>query len=399
MCNSSKWFLVLLTISLVVASRVSGELSTEEKSFLEAVRTLRIETLQKVEHGGGTAEIAVTEFSRFEDDNEVSRVIPKHKVEFLFLGTESLRKDYAPGRKDLISRSLLLNENRSVEYHAKGAKKPASVRIDKYDDSLIWFDTEVRNCCYEGFAQLPFPAEESVFWEKLETVFETKVTRNGTVVRLTFGLVPQTGIQFDEHVYDFDLSMGGMLVRWSDKRIEKYSEVSHEVSTETTMSWRDVGGGVFLPVERHAKFVGKRNGEETQRSETQMHFSDFSVKPVSSEDLSVDQMGIPYGTPVVDTILGIQYLYAVGGEYGDDPDKILDIGYLDEAQDVGDAEDMPVRTDDTLGNVSESASQESPSSFRGLVVACAGVVGFLVLLLVAVRVAAHRRERTRDAQV
>jgi len=284
--------------------------------ILDAVRTVRGTVVSAVSAGRATAT-----YERREDllQFDLVEAIPKHRVVIAFAGESSLVVHYAADDKT-VDRVELWNSDSLTDYVAGENRTGGSVGIVR--TAKTSFGPDLTGWHYKDIAKIPKSDDDGEFFADLKRYPNLKVLRDGQSVKVVavYPIAPEYKhlVMANALEYEFDMRYGGMLNRF--RHVHKGVSTTHtgekrirEVDQVVTLSWRKANNGAILPVQRIATTITKSDaGAITHRVTSKIEFADFALEPVSEDELTMDRMGIPKDTVVVDSLSGLRWKYFPG---------------------------------------------------------------------------------------
>ena len=305
----------ILTVLMSSVTRAADTRAMDDK-ILDAVRTLRGTVVSAVPAGRATAT-----YERREDllKFDLVEVIPKHRAVIAFAGETSLVVHYAADDKT-VNRVELWNSDSLTDYVAAEKGSTGSVRIVRTIKRS--FRPDLTGWHYKDIAKIPNNDDDGEFFADLKRYPNLKVLRDGQSVKVVavYPIAPEYKhlVMANALEYEFDMRYGGMLNRF--RHVHKGVSTTHtgekrirEVDQVVTLSWRKANNGAILPVQRIATTITKSDaGAITHRVTSKIEFADFALEPVSEDELTMDRMGIPKDTVVVDSLSGLRWKYFPG---------------------------------------------------------------------------------------
>lgn len=230
-----------------------------------------------------------------------SRRIAKHRVEFTFIGRDTIRKEFHPTRDTLVAESYLVQDGSETCYWSGDTgPAPRSVIIRPvvkfaYSGEIEW--------SYSELASIPSLQETNLDGATLPSR-GAEVEIKGSIVILKRARSPEearkVGVLSESWSREFDRAHGGMLTRYIHHvRTRDASKRETEIREEYTTRWT-LQDGIPVPAERTTEVRYAVNGQPTQSRRFRALFTEFTLGSVDAGELSIENLGIPSGTPVND---------------------------------------------------------------------------------------------------
>lgn len=331
--NLSAVFLPICVV-FITYNIVHGQTNLENREILEQVQHLRNITLGLISSARGQGQYEVSaELGAASELAGDTMIQGPHEFDFAFLSGDSIRWIRGVDSDVLLGSTLVLGD-RYTKYYVGQDAAPTAVRIGRDitegKTNLMSFDHWRMN---EPFG-FPGHLSEEEQWQRLvELLPDCVIEREGAIVRLRYerdsdnsGLSERESATGTTHVastkeIEFDMSQGGMIQQYTlyDSRTRNEETTSRYV--EWQVDWSSNSEGLPIPLRCYSSVVTRRNEELLSDCSLEVGFSQFSYEPVDRSELSVDNLQIPVGTPVVDDILGIEYRYSMdtGATSGGNP--------------------------------------------------------------------------------
>lgn len=302
-------------LALGVLSRLHAAPPDLPPTLLDAVRDARSACLTATPVSGrGVAEVEAKIAQR--DYNELT---PIHRVKFAFDGEDALWKEYDPNDPTKITVACLLAKGRLIRYIVGDGHIPRAVSIQSMDNGVTLLDLVPRAWTFRELSRLPgaFRNEQEFFTKWAPSHYtEAKKDHSSVIATIDFGY--QNGVPAKDnpgHInlqrteLTFDMAAGGLVGRYDfiTDAGEK-AEDRRDVYVMTT-TWDRVGGNI-VPRVREVSARFEMGFRDAGYSSSRVTFKEFTFGPLKPDELSVGQLEIPPGTPVVDRVRHEQYRYS-----------------------------------------------------------------------------------------
>jgi hypothetical protein len=311
------WRLICLLIAAAAALVAQVRADPPSASALvDSVRAMRAATMTtQPRTGHGTARIELLQSAP-----ATQPVHSVHEVEFSFADEASLAVERKAGAADEVVKRTLVKDGRLLCYVPASSEVQKSTVVLRLQPIQIGIAPDVQQWSIREFMRLPVPIhDEQEFFARVGASPYVHVEQKDFIVRLIITepieKADPTGRSLDERVIEFDLLKGGMINLYSHVLRRSRGSETQEISEVLKMGWKRTGSFI-VPFERIVDVVMTVNGTEVQRAHGAVQFTAFDLQQASRPGLTVAQLEIPPGTPVVDEVRGMVYRY-IGPEQFD----------------------------------------------------------------------------------
>lgn len=297
----------IATAALVAMICYDATASTNNE-LLRAVRDVRAATVAIAKAGDGELLIERRETMRGKVNDS-----PRHRAELRFSGEDSLLLEYDPAGKQLRA-SWLWTGQAAALYFGPGSAAPTQVFLRKRE--LVGSPLDFQGVSFAHWARIPGPTSESEFFESGTRSDGLKVERTGDLVRVTYAAVippEMREVVSCEYSFDFDMLRGGMIVHYRSLW-QGHHGGSKELDTlaeECSWAWSRVDGQI-VPSKVERDISATELGAIVHKAHLVAEFSRFRSKAAEGAKLTMDDMGIPPGTEVFDSIANVSWKYFQG---------------------------------------------------------------------------------------
>ena len=306
--------------------------SSMKNTLLNAVRTLRAVTRSQVKSGYGVAE-ETTNNIRYGGGNAPLQYAPLY-VKFWFSGNECLWKAYSLGKPQKLRSTTLIRNGLVIRYfpghghvrrHSFGQFSPNvnidSAKVDRMSSltvgRLIFWTyrhiTAISPIGEDRHDWKYFPQAHSMyvpFPHAPKPVITVK--KSGSLITVEFSWPTDPSTFRNTRTTVFDISAGGMVVRWkawSDgldgPQLHHRSRGFDAIRT----TWRRAGN-CYLPETQTRETHWWLDGKNNRFARTRIRFLKFVVAPVKNSVFRVTNMNILEGATVFDNVHRSQYFYS-----------------------------------------------------------------------------------------
>lgn len=317
---------VLLSIQSCRADLPTG------KKLLTAVRHLRDATRSGVRSGHGTA----VEIQTGRGYGGQRQRPLRQRVDFWFSGHKCLWKAYGTGTPRKLHGAMLVEDGIAIRYfrgagpprkHFLGRSSP-NVSVDRVKvyksrtfstgRPLVWTYRRLTAVSPLDHHDRHFFSQASKWRGRFpgEPKPTTTVTGNGHLITVLsdWPASPKDGLFGITREAVFDLAAGGMVTRWKFWTDQTQGAWHGRLAKTEKTTWHRVQNH-YLPSDRVITSESWKKGKDgkwrgTGSWRTKIRFLSFSVGPVRATEFSVAELGIPSGTPVVDSVHRSQYYYS-----------------------------------------------------------------------------------------
>ena len=328
----NRYLRVLTVFATALLAVRATALDAEGKMLLQAVRQARAAAFDSVPAGRGVAEFDIR--NEYSDGRAEER--PLTKVSFAFAGHDSWVRESLPEQPNKIAFAMLGHGPRIVRFNTGNAELSGPQGVVIFQRTSAPLDEPYR-WSFQEAAQLPVPLEEGEFFASTMDFPGASIKRTGTIVVLSISENSSaSNVASQGRVYEFDMSLGGMLVAYAYHKeakevtsVKGAAEVVEMVERNTShkLKWK-VSGGCQLPAER--LIISSMRGRTlTQTRTTRIKYLEFRIEDVTTDDLSIKALNIAQGTQVFDQIHNVAYKFydELGkymlGESGGQPPKAV----------------------------------------------------------------------------
>jgi hypothetical protein len=263
----------------------------------------------------------------------------QHPITFCYLGEKSLCRQFIAGSPSINFESALASADRCYLYEAAVGQSKAIVNLIPWADPVG--EADLRRWSFREIARIPFPGDDGVVLPALSKLPETQTALEGSTLQIH--LEPTIPKQFRDQVlaqkFDmaFDMANGGMLTEFKSYT-KNFNLQSGGASGkgETAENWFELKtswatkGGFVVPVERSCDSKWVDDGVARSDVRTNIKFTKFVVGGVNKDDVSIDRMGIPVGTMIIDNISQTRWRYFKGSAgveaFADGPTSAPSVG-------------------------------------------------------------------------
>ena len=303
-------FIAFLSLTSEIAAGAEGA------DLLATVRDARAETFRRMVSGHGVATVESTE-ERAEWEKPRNS---KSEVSFRFSGRHSLAKTVDSLHAGAPVGASLIRDKLHVVYLVRSPANPAvgSVSIEPLRHVPI-YSPDIEDWSFPFLAEVPVGGafEDQELFTRWMKVPIQEITREGDMVRLTIITQPkpEIGLVSHQRVYTFDLSLGGMLVRYSNERVDhdtnaKTKAVEANKVVETwKVTWKREGDAI-VPVNRRVEATYSTDDVFRRRRVSTVDFIRFQPAKVEEAELVMDRMGIAVDTRVWEPVEKQTWLYS-----------------------------------------------------------------------------------------
>ncbi len=302
-----------LTIPVQAKDRSSATAATENNLLIESLETLRSSNLKYFPSGTGKAAFLTS------GDGGDQTVLKR--VDFEFDGDKSVAR-YSDSVEPSGNRTVVNEPNRLIDYYPGGDRIPASVTIEEPpgNTDVTEFGSWTLQSLWRPHG---FIVGEQEFFESLKDSPHAQIEQADGKIRILITAPPDPSgeILSQQVLYEFDVTNSGALSKYAMKSSRQVEGVPHKYEEEVSWEWMRHESGAVIPTKR--KFTVQRvlGGKPQYALSGEVTFSDWVQQPVPAEAFELDGLGIAFGTPIVDHILGIEWNY--GNEAGE---KTLNAG-------------------------------------------------------------------------
>jgi len=300
-----------------------------QKELADIVRQARADVFSQLSSGRGSATVYCEHMTAETGQNGITSA-PK-RTEFVYRGADYLAKSFPLEDEGRLMEARLSKNGRCAHYYAGYGAPPRSLHIAKERGNNRILGYRLEKWSFQEIGRIPtFPFAEQMFWAGIVEEPHVHIEKEGTVVRLTWRqrlpaaviqkLAEQgRAVELDQLSVEFNMKYGGMITQWSHRKRTRRNGRLRDATQRGKISWHESNGKI-IPVKRVVEVVrlsGEGQDQRRSKSACTIEFSRFLPGDVSPEELSLEAIGIPTGTPVVDTILGTDYRYGAAGRFGD----------------------------------------------------------------------------------
>lgn len=294
----------------VLCLGASSALGSSDNTLLGVLEQMRSIALAAAQSGGGRARIA--HHAEFLVVNRKVRDEPLHPATFTFSRGSSSLKNYSPDGKQLVG-SFLWTEDMMAHYYGGPSPIPVSVLVVPRHYAVN--DPTFAGYSFANIARIPDGLKEKDFFRTINGFTGMRVNRVGNLIQLReHDDLSKSGTTLlsEEYDYDFDMLFDGMIVKFKHIRVGRTDKKKIETTTDQrSWTWgRD--GSTVVPVSYTANVSDATAGKVTYGDHIAVTFTSVHVSGKPRSPLTLDDMGIPQGTPVEDDVRRLRWKYFKG---------------------------------------------------------------------------------------
>jgi hypothetical protein len=312
--------LIILAVSLAIGLKLPVVLlGASDNALLTTLRDVRAASIAAMPAGHG--EVILDRHEEMIASNDVLDA-PSHPGEFRFAGKSSVLLEHDDTGNAILASTLWPGNQTVTKYYAGKPPIPRAVSVAAVGNPLASVD--LAGYSFADFVRLPESGmTDSELFKGLAAAEGLVVHRDGQYVTIheLREIQPKAGAGglSDEYTAKFDLLAGGMVVDYTHVHIKT---ADAKTTTEHwSWEWTQQQQGYVTPKSIKASVVvasdtPNANAKVSYRATSTVRFKEFQRDGADAKAPTMDELQIGRGTPVVDTIRGVQWKYFAGADAG-----------------------------------------------------------------------------------